>query len=121
MERWGLDPANRAAVRKVLGLPFLLHRDALDPRTVDGRNALMRAAQAWRPELVDVVASMLSDVAGWGPGGMTFREWLSEGLAEGQDAADALDTFNAIEAEYRFLARVFGTELGAACELAGRL
>jgi hypothetical protein len=89
-------------------------------RSVDTQDALERAAPYWRPELVDVVASMLSDVSGWEGAGLTFREWLDEGLAS-DNAADALDCYNAIVAEYRFLSRVFGSELGAACELAGRL
>lgn len=81
----------------------------------------VRLAREWRPALVDVLGSMLSDVQGWPPAGYTFREWLDEGLVEGMNPADALDTFEAIQEEWRFLVRALGADFDAARDLAARL
>lgn len=120
--RWAEE--NRKSLRGADFSPLLGGADLgalAHPRTVAGQEAAAAVAKRWRPTLIDVVGSMLSDVAGWDGPGPTFREWLEEGIADGLNAADALETFETIQGEYRFLARIFGAELPAAVELAGRL
>lgn len=90
-------------------------------RTADEDASARAAAQVWTPALVDVLGSMLSDVQGWPPAGYTFREWLDEGLVEGMNPADALDTFEAIQKEWRFLVRALGADFDAARDIAARL
>jgi len=108
--------------------PAFRCRDALaafakGARTLDSVEAFERSVHTYAPPLVDVLWSMLSDVNGWPAGGFTFREWLAEGLADGLNAADALDTFQEIEKEWRFLQRAcpHPGDLETLCQIAGRM
>ena len=100
------------------------------PRYRSGRLTVYQAEklalvrQAYRPSVVDVVASLLLDTSDW-EADMSFREWTRTDLAscmEWKSPADALDTYEAIRASARFLSAAFTPEqLQEARDCASRL
>lgn len=73
------------------------------------------------PSLLDVVSSLLIDIAGMWPD-IKFRDWCRDywGKNDG-NPADALDTFQACQRSARFCSQAFGDALERAQELAGEL
>lgn len=119
--RWALDPKNRAAFRGVwppVDLREFRNRNLQRNRTIHEAEQLQTIRKVWRPDLSDVLLSMFLDVSGYEVG-MSFREWLQEGTAEGMNAADALECFQEIERTERFLRATAGTEYESLAELAG--
>jgi len=68
--------------------------------------ALRNVRAAYRPDVVDIVGSMLHNLCGMSPD-CTFRDWLDDSGMDFKHPADALETFEAVKAEARFLRRVF--------------
>ncbi len=92
-----------------------------------GRLSVAQAEQfpairaAYRPDVVDVVASMLSDASSHEPE-MSFREWIDADGLEWSHPADAVECFEAIRETARFLRRVLSpSEFDEMRDLAGRL
>lgn len=77
--------------------------------TVSQTEQLPSIRRAYRPDIVDVVWSLLMDVSGWMPE-CTFREWLRDCGMEWTDPADALDTFEATRREAAFIFRALPDE-----------
>lgn len=77
--------------------------------TVSQTEQLPSIRRAYRPDIVDVVWSLLLDVAGWMPE-CTFREWLHDRGMDWTNPADAFDAFEAIRREAAFIFRALPDE-----------
>ena len=65
--------------------------------------------RAYRPDIVDVVGSLLMDVSGWSPE-CTFREWLADCGMDWKNPANALECFEVIRREAAFIFRALSNE-----------
>lgn len=85
---------------------------------------LDRIASVYRPDVADVLSSLMLDTSDWAAD-MSFREWCATDLAscmEWKNPSDALDTYEEIRATARFLAACFSpSELAELREVCGRL
>lgn len=121
---------NQTAVRKARPVfgdwePHAV-KDVLPPR-----ESVMVAAmvddigkRVFRPELVDVVSSLLMDQSGMSPH-ETFREWCARMTDDfgmtWTNPADAVDAYDNARLALAFLSRAFGDNLQTATETAGDL
>lgn len=97
----GWDPRDFRAPRWRSGSRMSLHQFERWPRIL----------KAFRPELVDLVCSLLLDSADVGARpGATFREWVDDSGLEWTDPADALEAFEAANRADGFLRRVLTSE-----------
>lgn len=126
VRRWALE--HRGALRGADFMPAIGGVDVKSLETVRFPNYTRAQAEAidrvrlhhYAPDAVDVVTSALLDCAGWDGPGPSFREWIEEGVAP-ENAADALECYEGIVAEYRFLRRALGADYDRASELAGEV
>lgn len=86
--------------------------------TVAQEAAMERERKTFRPSVEDVLGSLLRD-ASIDPE-MTFREWLDEGTAP-ENAADALDCYNALRETRSAMRDAFGEDFKDALALAADL
>lgn len=89
-------------------------------RSIHGDELAQRIADAYRPELVDVLGALFADASGMEPFA-TLRGWIDATGFEFEHPADAVDTFEACKRSAAFLHSACGDAFDRCAELAGEL